>query len=169
MNQEINIHIQSLSGYLLCLSRLCGANYSFYASSYLAEAEPAIFLKNLLANWNEIQSETNYSLNEICKIEYEDLISEISKYIFNGILKADNLAKFGSSEYIGRMLTEDITEYYGLASTGLNKHGVFHPLIGSNVYRAYIESNEFKESLYFIVKIENMFVLTHFGIRENST
>ncbi len=169
MNQEANVHIQSLNGYLLCLSRLCGSNYSFFASSYLAESELDIFLSNLIAKWNEIESEANFSISKICKIEYKDLISEISGYIFNGVISSENIAEIGTTNYIGRMLTEDISEYYGLTSTGINKHGVFHPLIGSNVYRVHVKSNVFEESLYFVVRIENIFVLTCFGRKKSIT
>ena len=64
----------------------------------------------------------------------------------------------GSKEVI----VSDINEYYGLLSTELNNKGVFHPLYANDVYELKINNVRHMEAFYFVVKVEDVYVLTHF-------
>ena len=49
----------------------------------------------------------------------------------------------------------------------INENGVFHPLIGSEVYRLDIQNKKYEKAFFYIVKIENIYVLTNFCKKVN--
>ena len=65
-------------------------------------------------------------------------------------------------KYTTKMLIKDINEHYGLISTSLNENGIFHPLLKNEINILKIFNVNHERSLYFLVQIENVFVLTAF-------
>ncbi|MCG8519456.1 MAG: hypothetical protein MI794_15810 [Pseudomonadales bacterium] len=164
MQKALNHHIHELNGYLSCLSRLCGPAYVFAAHAYQVEADVDSFVREAVAIWSEGDeyipaSEIQYVGKSL--IEYSQLQSEIAGYVTNGLLGPRELSGTGRRA-AARLLVEDITEYYGLASTSMNPEGVFHPLISSTVHRLNIRNEKYEHCLFFVLQIEDMYVLTHF-------
>ena len=91
-------------------------------------------------------------------------VHDFQSYIFNGCINQEALTNQGAFEYATRTLIDDINESYGLVSTSLNKEGVFHPLITGPLYMLSISNNKNEKCLYYVVKIESMYVLTYFII-----
>ncbi len=160
-----NPHIEEFRGYLECLSRLCANGYSFRVSSFEANTEIDPFIVELSEIWSTEDEGAesiihDYRGREI--IKYEQIFDEIKSYIFSGLLTLENMASDDARNYAKRSLIDDINEYYGLVSTSLNENGAFHPLISSQVYRLFIDCQKHEKSFHFIVKIENLYVLTSF-------
>jgi hypothetical protein len=170
MNHIENLYIDEFRGYLKCLSRLCANEYVFGASCFEAKQDIDVFAKELVEFWgqgDEYIEPSNYEYFGSTLIESPQLFQEIESFIFNGILERESMPNQAAKEYAERMLTEDINEYYGLVSVSLNEEGVFHPLLSNNVYTLNIQNKNHERALYFIVKIENVYVLTHFLKKAN--
>ena len=166
-----NPHIEEFRGYLECLSRLCANGYSFGVSSYEADSEIDSLVSELTELWGAGDEYVEPSIYEYTGhelIEYELIIDEIQGYIFNGLLSLECMKNDDARSYAKKALTEDINEYYGLVSVSLNENGVFHPLISSEVYRLNINCQRSEKSFFFIVKIENLYVLTSFVKNESN-
>ena len=162
MQEVFNHYIHELNGYLLCLSRLAGRGYSFGAHAYQVEADVDSFAREAVAIWskgNEYIPASDFRYVGKSIIEYVDLQSEITRYVMNGLLGPRKLSEAGRNA-AARMLLEDIIEYYGLASTSINPEGVFHPPIRSTVHRLDIRNEKYEHCLYFVLQIEDMYVLT---------
>ena len=162
--------INGLQGYLQCIKRLCANGYVFGAVSYKANSDIDEFISGLVRYWSEGDDVVEPSNFEYCGkelISYEILLSKIEGFIFNGILDRRNMPNDNARQYMTKMLTEDINEYYGLLSVELNNDGVFHPLISNDVYLLNIRNEIYSQSFYYIVKIENVFVVTHFAQKAN--
>ncbi|MCU7843564.1 MAG: hypothetical protein KZQ93_06955 [Candidatus Thiodiazotropha sp. (ex Monitilora ramsayi)] len=160
-----NPHIEEFRGYLDCLSRLCANGYSFGVSSYEADTEIDSLVSELTKLWgsgDEYMEPSSYEYVGRELVEYEVVFDEIKGYIFNGLLSLERMDSDNARNYAKKSLTEDINEYYGLVSISLNENGVFHPLISSEVYRLNIKCQRHERSFFFIVKIENLYVLTSF-------
>jgi hypothetical protein len=160
-----NPYLNQLDGYLKCLSRLCANRYSFGVTSYEAIGDIDSLVYELVNLWGQgdeyiEKSEYQYKGKEI--IDYQQLCKEVEKYIFNGLLNRKDMTSDDARNYATRMLIEDINEYYGLVSTTINENGVFHPLIRSEVYRLDIQNKKYEKAFFYIVKIENIYVLTNF-------
>ncbi len=159
-----NLYIDEFRGYLKCLSRLCANGYVFSVTAYSAVDNVDYFASKLVKFWNlgdEYIEPSCYEFLNSNKIEYDTLLKQIEKYIFNGLLERSNMPSKSAETYATKMLTDDINEYYGLVSVSLNDNGIFHPLISNDVYVLNIHNPRHEKSLYFIVKIEEIYVLTH--------
>lgn len=165
MKHISNHYIDEFRGYLKCIARLCAKGYSFGVAAYEADNDIDIFVSQLVEFWGQGDEYVEPSLYEYLgreKIESTQLFKEIEGFIFNGLLDRENMPSEAAKSYATKMLTEDINEYYGLVSVSLNKEGVFHPLLSNEVYMLKIQHSQYEQRLYFIVKIENVYVLTHF-------
>ena len=154
-----NENINELRGYLKCLQRLCSNGYVFGASCYEANQDVDSLANELVSIWGRGD---DYVYCGKAIIDSKELFNEIQSFIFNGILSYKNMPDSKSKEYSKQILLEDINEYYGLASVLLNENGVFHPLLSNDVYVLDIKNKIFEKALYYIVKIESIYVLTHF-------
>ncbi|WP_203142915.1 hypothetical protein [Marinobacter mangrovi] len=162
MQEALNPYIHELNGYLLCLSRLAGRGYSFGAHAYVVDADVDSFVSEVVATWSKGDeyipaSEFRYVGKSI--IEYGELQSEITRYVMHGLLGPGKLSEAGRSAVAGVIL-EDIIEYYGLASTSINPEGVFHPPIKRTVHRLDIKNENYESCLFFVLQIEDIYVLT---------
>lgn len=165
MTEITNSYIDQLNGYLRCLSQLCGPRFAFGAVSFVANSDIDAFADELVEIWSEdddYAAPTSYRYLGKEKIEYSDLLDEITLAIFNGCISSNSMPSSQAYEYARRVITDDINEYYGLVSTGLNKKGVIHPLISGPVYKLDISNKDISKSLYFVVKIEDIYVLTRY-------
>lgn len=165
MKHISNLYIDEFRGYLKCIARLCGKRYCFGVTAYEAENDIDIFVSELVEFWGQGDEYVEPSLYEYLgheKIESALLFKEIEGFIFKGLLDRVNMPSEAAKSYATKMLTGDINEYYGLVSISLNEEGVFHPLLSNEVYRLKIEHSGCEQRLYFIVKIENVYVLTYF-------
>ena len=90
------------------------------------------------------------------------LFEEMEDFIFNGVLDRSTMVSEEARKYTTKMLIEDINEYYGLLSTSLNVNGVFHPLLRNEIFSLNIRNIKHERALYFLVQIENVYVLTAF-------
>ena len=159
MNNTFNEWIRELNGYLQALERLCGNGYFFGANTYEADKDIDSKLSEIL---DSLATKEEYAFKGKSEITNKSLISEMEQFIFNGILDRKNMVNDSARSFSTKMIVEDINEYYGLASTSINKEGVFHPLIKGPVFKLNIENVKIKKSLFYVVQIENNFVLTHF-------
>ncbi|WP_444936246.1 hypothetical protein ACJJIW_20785 [Microbulbifer sp. JMSA004] len=134
-------------------------------AAYAAEQEIDFFVSELVAHWSEgdeYLAAKEYRFNGRVEVESDWLFKEIESYIFNGLLNKQLMPDEDARGYASKILIEDINEYYGLLSSSLNKDGVFHPLLRNPIYKLDIEVENVEKSLYFIIKIENVYVLTYF-------
>jgi hypothetical protein len=157
-------HILMLHGYLHCISTICGRQYSFGASSFIESRDIDVFVSEFVNEWclgDEYIPPCEYIYAGKKVIGYEELCSEVASYVFNGALKPLAVKKENLGTVGGSILWH-LFEYYGLASTSLNQSGVFHPLVHGPVHRLDIRRKEHERALYFLVRIEDMYVLTHF-------
>ena len=160
-----NLYIDEYRGYLKCIARLCAKGYSFGVVAYEAESDIDVFVSRLVEFWGRGDEYIEPRLYEYLgheKIESDQLFKEIESFIFNGLLDRANMPSEAAKGYATKMLTEDINEYYGLVSVSLNEEGAFHPLLSNEVYLLNINHSEHEQRLYFIVQIENVYVLTYF-------
>ena len=158
--------IDNLNGYLQCLARLCGNGYVFEVTGYTASSDLDEFIQELLDHWNEggeyaDLNKFTYSGKRL--IDYKTLIQEVEGFVFNGLLNRERIPSEVARKNITQLLTEDINEYYGLLSTGLNKDGAFHPLISGSVYRLFVNRTGFSQELHLLSKIETVYVVTHYA------
>lgn len=164
MRERPNLHIYNLYGYLQALARLCGPQYQFGVSSWEASSSIDDLATELTALWNQGDdylppSDFIYLGNE--EIAYAQLLKELIYYLSNGCLARGVIAGDKVYSEVGRQILWDILEFYGLASTSLNEAGVFNPLVAGPVYRLKLQCSEQIESFYFLVRIEDMYVLTY--------
>ena len=160
-----------LDGYLSCIATLCGPEFSFSASSFEDSKEIDVFVSGLVRDWSLGDeyldpSEFIYGGKEV--IDYRTIQKEVVGFVFNGQLKSIRSETEGGKS-VGGMLLWRFFEYYGLASTNLNPDGAFHPLVSGPVYRLNIRNDEHVRSLYLLVEIEKMYVLTSFWERRIDT
>lgn len=164
MTDNHNPYIMMLHGYLRCISTIAGSQYSFGASSFKDPREIDAFVSEFVGEWSLGDEyiepcEYIYAGKEV--IGYEELRKEVVSFIFNGTL-AQLTAEAEGLGTVGGSILWNLFEYYGLASTSLNESGVFHPLVKGPVYRLDIRRKEHERAFYFLVCIEDMYVLTHF-------
>ena len=165
MKHISNHHINEFRGYLKCIARLCAEENSFGVAAYEADNDIDVFVSQLVEFWGRGDEYVESSLYEYLgheKIESAELFKEIEKFIFNGLLDRENMPSEAAKNYATKIITEDINEYYGLVSVSLNEEGVFHPLLSNELYLLKIRNSKFQKRLYFIVQIENIYVLTSF-------
>jgi len=165
MEQVSNIHIDEFRGYLKSLSRLCGNRHYFGVAAYDSSISIDDLAFKLIEFWRKEDDTIPLQYNGCRLIDSKDLFAEIENYIFNGILRRSNMPNDSVRNYATKMLTEDINEYYGLVSVSLNKNGIFHPLLSSNVYVLDIVNPKYEKTLYYVVKIENIYVYSVFVIK----
>jgi hypothetical protein len=142
---------------------LCGPAHVFGAQAYQVETDVDSFLRKAVSVWNEdgeYIDETGIQYAGKSIIEYSELQSEIAGYLTNGVIGLKEVSN-PRTKGVPKLLLEDINEYYGLASISLNPDGVFHPLISSTVYRIDLRDQRHEESLFFVLQIEDMYVLTY--------
>ena len=160
-----NLYIDEFRGYLKCIARLCTKGCSFGVVAYEAESDIDDFVTRLVEFWGRGDEYIEPRLYEYLgreKIEPDQLFKEIENFIFNGLLDRENMPNESAKNYATKMLSEDINEYYGLVSVSLNEDGVFHPLLSNEVYLLNINNSEYEQRLYFIIQIENIYVITYF-------
>jgi len=158
MSEFHNRYIMMLHGYLCCIATICGPQYSFGASSFKDSREIDAFVSEFVGEWSlgdecVAASEYIYAGKEV--IGYRGLREEIVGFVFNGALE-QLTAETEGEKSIGGSILWNLFEYYGLASTGLNESGIFHPLVRGPVYRLDIRHREHERALYFLVRIEDI-------------
>ncbi|MGH1373498.1 MAG: hypothetical protein ACRBBW_15770 [Cellvibrionaceae bacterium] len=160
---DYEIHIASLDGYLKCLRRFRSSGCSYWARAYPATDDIDQFLGELVSSWG-----SEYRLLGKKNLEFRDIEKRIIDTVFRGALNLENVESKITKQSIQRLIVEDINEYYGLISTSLNADGAFHPLISGPVYEVKVRNVDYLDAFIYLVKIEEIFVLTGFSRRKPS-
>jgi hypothetical protein len=158
---SFNLYISELNGYLKSLQRLSGNKCVFGATSFQCNFDEIsdvaqVYISNL-------SEKDNFHYHGKVNIQYRELMKKIKSIVFSGILSKEQLASDNIIAYLESVITEDINEYYGLAS---NPNESFHPLIEDPVYLLDIKDDSVSESLYFIVQVGGRYVLAYFCKRK---
>jgi len=156
---DFNIYIYELNGYLKAIQRLCGRAYVFGANYFPAKSTIDEDINKFINKWDR---KNKLTYVEKVDIGYNELMKDMESIIFDGFLNRDRLKSEGEYMYLSKTIFEDIQEYYGLISTAINSHGIFHPLIKIPKYKIKILSDDFDKSLFFLFQIEHIFLLTFF-------
>ena len=170
MKKETELYVGGLNGYLSCLSRLCGYQYSFSVNMFDAKCDIDEFVIGKfseLKKGDEYCKGTDYLYLGKSEIKFDAICEQIEHYVFNGLLGQVLQSRQNVYDSLKRTFIEDLNEYYGLISTALNHDGVFHPLIRGPVFKLDITNVEYEEIFCFLVKIENYYVLSMFSKRPN--
>lgn len=163
MREANNAQISGLDGYLHCLGRL-GANGSqFGVVAYEKIYDIDEFVLNLLAIWGERAADVGHEQYEYLgseKITPKTLFETIDSFIFNGALDRSLMHDSRQKDYVTKMVSYDINEFYGVMSTSMNPSGEFHPLLAKDVHSLDIRCASHAREFYFLVEIENVYVVT---------
>jgi hypothetical protein len=159
MSKDYEFYIAELNGYLNAIRRLRGNGFFFGVRSYKAVDKIDNFVNEMIREWDQHGS---FKYHGKSKIEFRELKDKIIDLIFGGVLNTRNMVNEQAENYAKEMLIEDINEYYGLASVSINKDGVFHPLIAGPVYNLDIQNKAYCASFYYLVKIEDNYIVTYF-------
>jgi hypothetical protein len=153
-------YLAALNGYLKALQRLSGNGFIYHSKKVIShdgDIDKSVGL--------EIESWSKENLVEFrgkSEISYKDLKSEVSEFVFAGILSQDRIGDEKISKYLDSVLFEDINEYFGLAASSLGSDAQFHPLVKGPIYLLSIDHKSFVDSIFFLVEIGEHFVLTYF-------
>jgi hypothetical protein len=168
MTPDQNPMIHLLDGYLNCLATICGSKYFFSATSFQDSRDIDVFVTEIVKNWalgDEYIKASEYEYKGRKVIEFKHLRKQVGSFVFSEAMKPHFAEKEGYGTIGGKILW-DIFEYYGLASTHINESGDFHPLVKGPVYQLYINHKTHQRSLYYLARIEGIYVLTAFIEKE---
>lgn len=160
---DYEIHVASLDGYLKSLRRFRSSGCSYWARSYPAIDDIDQFLSESVSGWGK-----EYRFLRKQNIEFRDIEKRIIETVFRDALNLQNVESEVTKQSIKRLIVEDINEYYGLISISLNEDGVFHPLISGPVFEIKVENADYLDIFIYLVKIEEIFVLTGFARKKPS-
>jgi len=146
--------VHELNGYLHSIRRLAKYNCDYWAIHIEVEND---IEKAIHEHFSKARIPTE--VTEIKQVDYDTVKKFFNKFIVEQLTA-------NSKDQI-TMLTDDIIEYYGMASTRINPKGPFNPLVSKGALEISIKSEKtfHEELVYFLVQIENQAILTGFGIR----
>ena len=150
---SLHRYLSELNGYLKAIQHLNGPAYSFGVKWFYLEDGFNGFIHNY---------DHKYNFSKSTAIEFKEIKERILGFALNGMLDQEKFSGEKALNYYKEMIIEDINEYYGLASSSENSAGVFHPLVKGPVYRLDIDGKDQSSYFYFLIRIENIFVLTYF-------
>ncbi|MCP4276570.1 MAG: hypothetical protein GY779_09490 [Gammaproteobacteria bacterium] len=164
-------YIIELNGYLKALQRQSLGKCCFGVKEYISNETATEFISNQDFFENKC---TVVNCNDKPEVDFRYLAEKIKAFLFaDGVLSRVGSENGKIKDYLGKMLVEDINEYYGLAANALNPEGEFHPLIQGPVYLLKLTDKNIEDDLCFLVKVENRYVFTYFirkitnGVRAN--
>jgi len=143
-------YVDNLNGYFQVLRRLSKNRCDFW--SELIEIDGT--LENTIEEYLESKESVEF-LNKK-DISYSEVQELYESYIFSNITV---------STVAHKLLTYDIVEYYGLASTSTDSNNDFNPLISNGAVLLNVRSEFHSEYIYYVVEYGNKAIVTGLATR----
>ncbi|MDV2078510.1 hypothetical protein [Marinobacter xestospongiae] len=154
----VDFYVSELNGYLKALQTISGKGFRFFVRSYCCNEGVDDFVYNNVRDWFEGSS--SYSLSEIV---YEEVFECVEFMVFSGFNRRFSELNVRELDFWGRMIREDINEYYGLMSnSSTDGSEVFHPLVEGPVFVVDFAGISRGRIFLFFVLIGDFYVVTCF-------
>jgi hypothetical protein len=151
--EPIELPVAALGAFLLALETVAGPEFSFFASHVLFDEDRETTLRRFIASWDG-----GYELCRLRVIPNAELRQFLQANLYSRLpcLSPNAVSK----------LDDRLNEYYGLASTMVNRNGRFHPLLNDELTEVEIwREKDNTRARGFVVGIGPYLVLTCFATR----